>query len=258
LKLRSGAAEPDAMPRSVPVALPFNLDGISTDANRRDGDFDGKARTIAAELFPTALKLDGIDFQTGDAADTAKNVVAADGQRIKLPAGVYNRLYLIAAAVGGDTVGTFTFTMPGNKTHAAELRIQDWSGVTGQWDSRLVDDRIAREVYAPREVLEGGKWADETVFAGLVLRLSGNGIEGLEKLRPAFIKRDEVAWVGTHRHAPEGNEPYIFTNLFKYRLDVPKGATTLTLPRNRRIRIMAVSAAKNVNDETRPAKDLYE
>jgi alpha-mannosidase len=92
----------------------------------------------------------------------------------------------------------------------------------------------------------------------LVLRLSGNGIEGLEKLRPAFIKRDEVAWVGTHRHAPEGNEPYIFTNLFKYRLDIPTGATTLTLPLNRRIRIIAVSAAKNVNDETRAARDLYE
>jgi len=246
------------LPRSTVVALPFNLDGISTDANRRDGDFDSKGRTIAAELLPATLLLDGLSFKTGDAADNAKNVVVARGQRIKLPRGGYNRLYLIAAAVGGDTAGTFMVTTPDNKTQRSELRIQDWSGVTGQWDSRLVDDRIAREVYAPSEVLAGGKWADETVFAQLVLRLSGNVIEGLEKLRPAFIKRDEIAWIGTHRHAPAGNEPYIFTNLFKYRLDIPEGATMLTLPDNNRIRIMAVTAAKNVNDDTRPASFLYE
>jgi alpha-mannosidase len=64
--------------------------------------------------------------------------------------------------------------------------------------------------------------------------------------------------VGTHRHAPGGDEPYIFCNLFKYRLDLPKGATTLTLPKNSRIRIVAISAAKNTNDDTSPANLLYE
>jgi alpha-mannosidase len=258
LKLKRGIRKRDGLPRSTPLALPFNLDGISTDAMRRDGDFDGKGRTIPAELFPAALTLGGVNFKLGEAAAAEKNVVAAEGQRIKLPGGDYNRLYLIAAAVGGDTGGTFAFTTADNKTHTSELRVQDWSGVTGQWDSPLIDDRIAREAYAPPEVLEGGKWADETIFAGMVMRLSGKGIEGLEKLRPAFVKRDEVAWIGTHRHAPGGNEPYIFCNLFKYRLDIPAGATTLTLPNNNRIRIVAVSAAGNANDETRPAALLYE
>jgi alpha-mannosidase len=125
-------------------------------------------------------------------------------------------------------------------------------GVIGQWDSRIIDDRIARETFAPPEVLKGEKWPLEAIQSQMVLRLAAdNRIEGLENLRPAFIKPDEIAWTGTHRHAPAGNEPYIFCNLFKYQLNIPVGATTLTLPDNNRIRIIAVSIAMNANDETR-------
>ena len=37
---------------SASIALPFNLDGMSLDAARADGDFDGKKHTIAGELLP--------------------------------------------------------------------------------------------------------------------------------------------------------------------------------------------------------------
>ncbi len=258
LKLRS-AAQKSIAPPSTPVALPFNLNGISFDADRQDGDFDGLGRSLAAELLPPTIMLDGINFKTGDKTKGAKNVVVAQGQRIALPKGDYNRLYLIAAAVGGDTTGAFTVTARGGKMQTAQLKIQDWSGVIGQWDSRLIDDRIAREAFAPPEVLKGEKWSLETIQSQMMMRLNAdNQIEGLENLRPAFIKPDEVAWTETHRHAHAGNEPYIFCNLFKYRLDIPKGATTLTLPDNNRIRIIAVSMKKNADDETLPARFLYE
>jgi alpha-mannosidase len=258
LKMRAAARETDGAPQSIAVELPFDLDGISTNANRRDGDFDGKGRSLASELLPQAVTIDGIHFKTGDRADGARNVIVSQGQEIKLPEGAYNRLYVLAAAVGGDTEGSFTITTRDGKTLDTVLGVKDWSGVTGQWDSRLVDDRIAREVFTPPEVVAGGKWSDETVFSQLMMRLTvDNQIEGLANLRPAFIKRDEVGWVGTHRHAPAGDEPYIFCNLFKYRLDLPQGATTLTLPKNSRIRIVAVTAAKNTNDDTSPASHLY-
>jgi alpha-mannosidase len=259
LKMRGAPGGSGGAPQSVAVALPFDLDGISTNADRRDGDFDGTGRSLASELLPQAVTLDGIHFKTGDRTDGARNVLVSRGQEIKLPEGAYNRLYVLAAAVGGDAEGAFTITTRDGKARDTVLGVKDWSGVTGQWDSRLVDDRIAREVFAPPEVLAGGKWSDETVFSQLVMRLTPyNQIEGLANLRPAFIKRDEVGWVGTHRHAPAGDEPYIFCNLFKYRLDLPQGATTLTLPKNSRIRIVAVSVAKNTNDDTSPASHLYE
>lgn len=259
LKLRRASLKNMKAPQSISVALPFNLDGISTDDNRQDGDFDGKGRSFAAELLPSTLMLDGIKFKMGDATNGSKNVLACQGQRITLPKGDYNRLYIIAAAVGGDTTGDFTLTTRDGKTQTSELKIQEWSGVIGQWDSRLVDDRLIREAFAPPDVLAGGKWPLDVIQSQMVMRLTADKhIEGLENLRPAFIKRDEVAWIGTHRHAPEGNEPYILCNLFKYEMNVPKGATTLTLPDNIRLRIMSMSVAQNVNDDTKPAGFLYE
>jgi alpha-mannosidase len=76
---------------------------------------------------------------------------------------------------------------------------------------------------------------------------------------PGFIKRDPVAWVGTHRHAKDGrNEPYVFCYLFKYGIDLPKGAKVLVLPKNDRIRLLAAAAAFNTGDDTRPAQLLYD
>ena len=58
-----------------------------------------------------------------------------------------------------------------------------------------------------------------------------------------------VAWVGTHRHDARGdNEAYVFTHLFRLRLDLPPGARTLTLPDDEHLRILAITAARNDND----------
>src|SRR5207248_4662377 len=43
---------------AIPLSLPFNMDGVSADADRADGDFDGKRQTIAGELLPSQLMLD--------------------------------------------------------------------------------------------------------------------------------------------------------------------------------------------------------
>jgi alpha-mannosidase len=240
-------------PQSLAVVLPFNLDGVSLDSDRRDGDFDGKGRTIPGELLPAALTLDGIDFRLGPSSNGAKNVVASSGQEIRLPAGSYDRIYLLATSVDGDASDNFTIKSTGGKGIASELKIQEWDGVTGQWDSRLQNDRISREVFTPPE-----GWTKGVALSQMVMKLVDGKIEGLENLRPGFIKRDEVAWIGTHRHSPEGNEPYVYCKLFKYAINLPKGATSITLPQNARIRVMAISVAKNSNDRTTPAGYLYE
>jgi len=247
-----------AAPKSTPVVLPFDTDGASLDSNRGDGDFDGKGRTFAGELLPPTTKLEGISFKLGETANGAKNVVTCKGQQIKLPAGDHNRLYLLATAIVGDTTGTFTLRTRDGKSQTTELTVQEWSGVIGQWDSRLVDDRIIREVFIT-PIPYNGTWAPDVIQSQSVLKLTADRkIEGLENLRPAFVKRDDIAWVGTHRHSPSGNEPYILCYLFKYRLDLPKGTTSVVLPNNDRIRVLAMSLATNGNDDTAPAVFLYE
>src|SRR5207244_1668966 len=82
---------------SVQIDLPYNLDGISTDANRSDGNFDGKGQTLAGELLPPELSLNGVQFKFGSSAPGALNVLVPRGETVALPQGPYNRVYILAA-----------------------------------------------------------------------------------------------------------------------------------------------------------------
>jgi len=224
-------------PKNSPVELPFDLDGISTDSARADGDFDGAGRTYPAELLPNSLTADGIVFKLGSGAPGSKNALSCKGQTIAIPHGRHNRLYLLAAAVGGDVEGPFKVQGGRSAGNPIPIKVQEWTGLIGQWDSRLAYDQP-----------DGGTQ---------VVTLGKDGkIEGLENLKPAFVKRDNLAWVGTHRHSPTENEPNIFCYLFKYRIDLPDGATAITLPDNDRIRVFAMTASRNSADDAVPAGDL--
>jgi alpha-mannosidase len=177
---------------SQAVELPFDEDVVTTNENMDDGSFDDQGSSFPAELMPTALRVDGVDFQLGPSADGQNNALACSGQTITLPAG-HDDLYLLAAAVGGDTKGTFAF---GDTSR--ELGIQQISGVIGQW---------GREDAA------------------------------------TFVKPDRVAWVATHLHSrSDGDQIYVFGYMFKYRLQIPSGATAVKLPDNEKIKVFAITA----------------
>jgi alpha-mannosidase len=214
----------------------------------------------------------GVPFRFGPAADKAANLVVAEGQVVALPPGSYNRLYVLATAVGGDAPATFAFSRASSPSKAAESRtlqapageggqtvaIQEWEGVVGQWDSRMVDDRLLRTVYVAPE--DGNQsWTLDAIQDLTVTRFdpAAKIVTGLEKIRPGFVKRAEVAWVGTHRHALNGNQPYVLSYVFAYTLDVPKGATAVILPKNRAVRILAMTAAEETAAKLTPAQVLY-
>jgi hypothetical protein len=92
----------------------------------------------------------------------------------------------------------------------------------------------------------GQSWTADDIQKDLVVSYDpASGIvSGIDQIRRGFVKRDEIAWIGTHRHAPEGNEPYIPSYLFAYAIDLPKGARTVRLPNNDHIRILAMTAAR--------------
>ena len=196
---------------AVPLELPFDLDGLSRDDARADGDFDGRGHTIAGELLPATLTSHGIQFRLGPLASGQKNVLVCRGEKLALPAGDFNRVYLLAAAVGGDR--SVTFAVDGAPVR---LLVPDWAELVGQWDSRMVGGEIVQDP---------------------------------ARIAPAYAKDVPVAWVGTHRHGPRGeNEAYVFTHLFRLRLDLPAGAKALTLPDDQRVRILAITAARNDHD----------
>jgi alpha-mannosidase len=268
LKLQEGP-RPAVSINATVVNLPYNLDGLSIDRDRNDGDFDGKGQTLAAELLPEdTFEMHGVPFRFGPAAPRAPNLVVPDGQTVPLPRGTYNRLYVLATAVGGDTPATFAFSRatspPGSASSASPgegqqtVRIQEWEGVVGQWDSRVVDDRLLRTVYvAPDDGQQS--WTLDAIDNLTVTRFerAARRVSGLDQIRPGFVKRAEIAWVGTHRHARDGNQPYVLSYVFAYALDVPNGATAVILPKNPGVRILAMTAADESAAKLIPAQTLF-
>ncbi|PYS32208.1 MAG: hypothetical protein DMF75_12675 [Acidobacteria bacterium] len=228
--------------------LPYNLDGISTDANRADGDFDGKKQTLAGELLPSELALNGVRFKLGSGAPGALNVLVPKGETVALPQGSYNRVYILAAAVGGDA----PITIDGHN-----LTIREWQGPVGQWDSRLKEPRQLHEV-AVAPMTRGQSWTADAIDQDLVVKYdpATGVVKGMDQIRRGFVKRDEIAWVLTHRHSPKGNQPYVASYIFSYAIDLPAGAREVRLPNDPRIRIMAMTAVREPS-RLRPATALY-
>ena len=243
-------------PASLPVELPFNLDGVSSDADRQDGNFDGKGRTIPAELLPQTLDVSGLTFRFGPDTTGAKNVCVPRGQRFALPPGDYDRLYLLVTAVGGDQTGSVSFERPGARPAPVSYAVPEWAGAIGQWDSRLASDQLLREVVIPQ--MQGQSWTPDAIWQQMVVKVEPAGkLAGAAQMKAGFVRRDEVAWVATHRHAPDGNEPYLLCHVFKVGFDIPKGAAAFTLAANERLRVLAMTIAKRTNDETKPGGVWY-
>jgi alpha-mannosidase len=250
--LRLASGNKRSQVSATPVELPFNVDGVSADGDRRDGDFDGKRQTFAAEQFPTQLLLNGITFKLGPGEPARANVLRPSGERLRLPGGSHNRMYVVAAAINGDQEATFKL---GAKEKSVVIR--EWQGPIGQWDSRLKQPRQLREVsVAP--MTRGQTWTAEAIDSDLVVSydVATGNVTGIDQIRPSFVKRDEIALVGTHRHAPDGNQIYIPAYLFLYAIDLPPGLPEVQLPNNSNVRIAAVTVVKD-RYHLWPATPLY-
>jgi alpha-mannosidase len=208
-----------APPVAQPVTLPFDTDVVSLDSDRGDGAFDSQGHSLPGELLPSTVVSEGITLQIGPTGAARKNAVACRGQRIDLPPGGRRRLYLLAASADGDTNGVFKVG-----DQSVELSVQSYTGFVGQSQSLVVNGQL---------------------------------VDASQMTEP-FVKTDTIAWLGTHRHRAAGNEPYVFTYLFKYALDVPASAARITLPDNPSIRILAMTLADDPAELIRPASALYD
>jgi alpha-mannosidase len=253
--LRLGAA-PGKTPavRSQPVTLTYDLETASNDDRPSTAGFDGKGNSLPAEMLPTELTFSGVDFKLAPAGSGKQNAVTAKGQTIALPAGNFDRVYLIAAASDGDAKATFKV---GDKS--ADLNIEDWGGFIGQWDTRIWKNN-------PYTDKDWAVSANHAVWDPDPAKQTSQGHRDWSPrypddyvgLRPGFIKRADVAWYCSHHHTPEGlNQPYAYSYLFAYAIDVPAGARTLTLPNNAKIKVLAVSVAQE-GPEAKPARPLYD
>jgi alpha-mannosidase len=233
---RAGPAETAGGPRTRVVSLPFDQAVASPDGRVGAGRFDRSGRSLPAEMLPDEIVFGAIPFRLASA--DGMNAVTPRGQTLELPAGEWNRVYLLAAS-DGDQTETFQVGAA-----AVELTIQDWGGYVGQWDNRVWVSR--QDTLPPRP--------EDPADAPPRVRT----VEEMTAITPGFIKRAPVAWFASHRHGTDGtNEPYAYSYLFAYAIDLPEDARTLTLPNNERIRILAVTVADE-GSAVRPAHPLYD
>jgi len=201
------------------VELPFNVDAISSDENRADGNF-ADDQSLPAELLPNEIESEDVHFKIGNKTDMENNVVECASQTITLPQGNYTKLYLLAAA-SENTQGNFT--VDGQPT---TLHIQQWTGKIGQFYNR-------------------------------VLSHDQNKVDIMEL---PYVKTDNIAWFASHVHNayPMRNEAYQYGYLYKYEISIPVGAKTLTLPDNKKIKIMAVTVTKPTSENVTSLQPLFD
>jgi alpha-mannosidase len=250
---------------SQPVALHYDLAAASEDDTKSTGGFDKAGDALPAEMLPGQLNVNGVEFQLAAGGAGKPDALVAKGQAIDLPEGDFNKVYVVAASAQGDRNAVFRVG-----EHRVSLTIESWGGFVGQWDTRQWKPRPdfitegGRNGQATRQVPLRKSWAVSANHATWDLKNSGSPDwsprypEDYLGMHPGYIKPATLAWYASHHHTPDGlNEPYAYSYLFVYAMDLPAHAKTLTLPSDEAIRIMAISVAKE-DPKVSPAHPLYD
>jgi len=261
-----------AAARSQAVALNYDASVASNDGTHSSGGFAADGEALPAEMLPARLPFGAATFDLGRAGTGAKNAVTAHGQTIQLPAGTYDRVYVLAASSNGDRDAEFKVGSQSDR-----VTVEDWGGYVGQWDNRLwkqvqptAEDsarfrvQLARRDSTMRVRLDSlaRAGADTTQLATQIARQRNSGPRAQTEfagLTPGFIKRAPIAWYASHKHTATGeNVPYSYSYLFGYELAVPAGAHTLTLPNDENIKVLAVSVVAAPKGGAMAAAPLYD
>ena len=236
--------------RSQAVPLQYDLAVASNDDTQTTGaGFDGKGDAIPAEMLPRRIQYHGVQFDLAEAKTGVPNAISAHGQTINLPAGDYNRVYLLAASASGDQTAAFRVgDTPVN------LNIQDWGGFIGQWDTRVWKPQTERDwAFSANHSVWPAKYEQERERY-----TAPRYPEDYVGLEAGYVKPASLAWYVSHHHTPAGlNQPYAYSYLFAYPIELSGSSRTLTLPNNDKIRILAISVAQE-NPELKPSQPLYD
>lgn len=115
--------------------------------------------------------------------------------------------------------------------------------------------------------------AESTLLCTIPYYTGFIGQWGHEGQTTGHLKNARIAYIGTHRHSASGDEPYEFTYMFKFGVDIPKNGTTITLPNDPDIVIFAMTTisedtaispvnshfrTNNLNDNPTEAAEAHE
>jgi alpha-mannosidase len=250
LRLNSAPTNLSAV-KSQSVLLHYDLATASNDDTKTEnGGFDGAGKALPAEMLPSKITYHDVVFNLAPAKTGAPNALVARGQTIELPQGHYNRIYILAASADGDQKASFQVD-----NAKVDLNIQEWTGFIGQWDTRLWKNQSEQDwaISANHAV-----WPPADLQQREQRPVSPRYPEDYVGLQPGYLKSADVAWYASHQHTADGlNQPYRYSYLFAYPIEVSGSAKTLKLPDNDKIRILAISSV-DANPQLDAAQSLFD
>jgi len=150
---------------------------------------------------------------------TQKNYFLANCQVIKVPAGA-DRMEVLATSLSGSQNISIK---SGYLSQRFEVPAYDKR--IAQWENRMVNGKL--------------QW-DQPDF------------------QPEYMFKTPVAWNATHRITTDGNlDTYKYIYLFKLEVEVPRGAKTITLPKNTHLAVFAVTAVRDAQTPASICQSLY-
>lgn len=128
---------------AVDLSHAYNEDGVATQSNPSQGNFDGQGNSYAAELLPAPgpTAFAGITYQAPPTVGTGPNFIKANGQVVVLPTGRYSSLNIVGAASNGSTGSdglTAIVTYQDGSTALIPLEFTNWTSRDADFDNGVV------------------------------------------------------------------------------------------------------------------------
>lgn len=127
----------------------------------------------------------------------------------------------------------------------------------------LPADRTYTKLYVLASAVEEPRTAefrvgDRTYEAEVPLWKGFYGQWGWYGNSEGFMQRAKIGYLGTHRHQTDlGNVPYGFSYMYLLTFDIPEGATTVTLPKDKKVLVYAMTASNNPIDDVKLASRTF-
>jgi predicted alpha-1,2-mannosidase len=117
---------------AVDLSGAYNEDGVATQSDPSQGNFDGGGNSYAADLLPPPgpATFGGVTYQAPATTGTDLNFVKANGQSLVLPTGRYSKLDIVGAASNGSTGSdglTAVVTYQNGSTASVPLKFTGWT-----------------------------------------------------------------------------------------------------------------------------------
>src|SRR5262249_16971197 len=136
-----------------------------------------------------------------------------------------------------------------------DLKIQDWTGFIGQWNTRLWRNEQERDWAISAN---HAAWPPADLQQREQRPVAPRYPEDYVGLQPGYVKPASLGWYPYNQPTADGrNQPYQYSYLFAYPIEVSGSPKALRLPNNDKIRILAVSAVEE-NPRLTPAQPLFD